>query len=101
MLAEGTLGLNHTDTTGTRQTLASYLYTGYKITQKLIPYVRVDNLHYQDGEILFTKDNTTAFILGMRYQINYLMVAKLEYQHTNQEIEGTNDKLTMQFAIGF
>jgi hypothetical protein len=101
LLTESTLGLNHTDTTGTKQTLASYLYTGYKITQKIIPYIRIDDLHYQDGEILFAKDNTTAFILGIRYQINYLAVVKLEYQHTKQEMEGTNDKLTMQFAIGF
>src|SRR5207237_6529762 len=101
LLTESTVGLNHTDTTGTRQTLASYLYSGYKISQKLIPYIRVDDLHYQAGEMLFTKDNTTSFILGVRYQINYMAVVKLEYQHIKQEIEGTNDRLTMQFAIGF
>jgi hypothetical protein len=101
LLAESTMGLNHTDTTGTKQTLASYLYTGYKITQKIIPYIRVDDLHYQDGEILFTKNNTRAFVLGLRYQINYLAVVKLEYQHTKQELEDNDNKVTMQIAIGF
>lgn len=101
LLAESTTGLNRTDTTGTKQTWASYVYSGYKITQKIIPYIRFDDLHYQDGEILFTKDNTTAFIAGMRYQINYLAVVKLEYQHTKQELEGKDDKLTLQIAIGF
>ncbi len=101
LLTESTLALNHTDTTGTKQTLASYLYAGYKITQKIIPYIRVDDLHYQDGEILFTKDNTQDFVLGLRYQVNYLIVAKLEYQHTQFETEGKNDKITMQLAIGF
>jgi hypothetical protein len=101
LLAESTTGLNHTDTTGTKQTWASYIYGGYKITKKITPYIRFDDLHYQDGEILFTKDNTTSFIAGMRYQINYLTVVKLEYQHTKQELEGKDDKLTLQVAIGF
>ncbi len=101
LLTESTLALNHTDTTGTTQTLASYLYAGYKIAQKIVPYIRVDDLHYQNGEILFTKDNTTDFVIGLRYQVNYLIVAKLEYQHTNTEFEGKDDKVTMQIAIGF
>ena len=101
LLAESTTALNHTDTTGTTKTFASYIYSGYKITQKIIPYIRVDDLHYQDGEILFTKDNTTALVVGLRYQINYLAVVKLEYQHTKYELEGKQDKLTLQVAIGF
>jgi len=101
LLTESTLASNNTDTTGTRQTLASYLYTGYKITPKIIPYIRVDNLHYQDGEVYYTKDNTTAFLLGIRYQVNYLAVVKLEYQYTHAELEGADNKITMQVAIGF
>ncbi|MGN6619080.1 MAG: hypothetical protein ACTHJ5_18035 [Ilyomonas sp.] len=101
LLAESTFGTDRTDTTGTRQTIASYIYTGYKIKDKWVPYIRVDNLHYQTGEIYFHKDNTTAFVVGMRYQINYLAVVKLEYQHTKSEIEGLDDKVTAQFAIGF
>jgi hypothetical protein len=101
VLAETTVALNHTDTTGTTQTFAPYVYAGYKITPKIIPYIRVDDLHYQDGEILYTKDNTTAFVLGLRYQINYLAVLKLEYQHTDAALEGKDDRLTFQVAIGF
>ena len=101
LLTEGTLGINKTDTTGSRNTIASYIYTGYKISEKLIPYVRLDNINYQDGEMYYHKDNTTAFLAGMRYQINYLAVIKLEYQHQHLQTEGNIDKLTMQFAIGF
>jgi hypothetical protein len=101
LLAEGTLGLDQTDTTGTKQTLASYVYAGFKISEKVIPYVRYDNLHYQVGEIYFTKDNTQSIIGGIRFQINYLAVVKLEYQHLHGEIEGNVDKWTAQFAVGF
>ena len=101
LLTEGTLGINKTDTTGSKNTIASYIYTGYKINEKLIPYVRLDNINYQEGEIYYHKDNTTAFVAGIRYQINYLAVIKLEYQHQHLQTEGNIDKLTMQFAIGF
>jgi hypothetical protein len=101
LLAESTFGTNHTDTTGTRQTIASYFYAGYKIKEKLIPYIRLDNLHFQEGEIFFHKDNTTSLVAGIRYDINYLTVVKLEYQHQHLELEGNVNKITAQIAIGF
>jgi len=101
LLTEATLALNHTDTTGTKTTIASYLYTGFKATEKFIPYIRVDYLHYQDGEIYYHKDNTTSFVGGARYQINYLAVVKLEYQYLHSEMNGNSNRVTAQFAIGF
>jgi len=101
LLAESTIALNKTDTTGSKQTIASYIYGGYRITEKIIPYFRIDDLHYQDGEIYYIKDNTTSIVGGIRFQINYLAAIKLEYQHSDAEIEGKIDKFTVQFAIGF
>jgi hypothetical protein len=101
LLAEGTLGTNHTDSTGTRQTLASYLYTGYKIKEKWVPYVRLDQLHFQEGELFFHKNNTTSFVGGVRYNISYLAVVKAEYQHQHSEHGGNINRFTAQVAIGF
>lgn len=101
LLAESTMGLNHTDTTGTSRSFASYVYTGYHITEKLIPYVRLDNLAFQHNEVYFKDDNTTAFLAGIRYQINFLTVVKLEYMHQHSALEGNINKVTTQFAIGF
>ncbi|MES1214854.1 MAG: hypothetical protein ABUT20_04990 [Bacteroidota bacterium] len=101
VLTEGTLGINKTDTTGSRQTLASYIYAGYRVSKKITPYVRLDNLKYQEGEIYYHKDNITSFVAGIRYSINYLAVVKLEYMHQNTEMEGKIDRVTAQFAIGF
>ena len=100
-LAEGTAGLNHTDSTGSKSTIAAYLYAGYKFTNKLIPYVRVDELQYQQGELYYDVNNTTALTAGLRYEINYLAVVKLEYQHQNSQLHNSTNKLTVQFAIGF
>ena len=101
LLAESTLGINKTDTTGSKNTFASYVYSGYRVSEKLVPYLRLDNLTYQDGEIFFNKNNTTSIVAGVRYQINYLAVVKLEYQHVDADLGGNIDKITAQFAIGF
>jgi hypothetical protein len=101
VLTEGTLGTNHTDTTGTRQTLASYIYAGYKIKEDWVPYVRLDQLHFQEGELFYHKNNTTSFVGGLRYNINYLAVVKVEYQHQHSEHGGNLNKFTAQVAIGF
>lgn len=101
LLAESTVGRNHTDTTGLKNTVASYLYTGYKLNEKLVPYVRFDDLQYENGEIYYNKNNTTSVVAGIRYQLNYLAVIKLEYQHIHSATEGKGDKVTAQFAIGF
>lgn len=101
VLAESTLGLNHTDTTGTKSTMASYVYGGYRITDKWTPYFRFDHLHYQPGELVFMKNNTTAFLIGARYQVNYLAVVKLEYQFEHTEMTGDKNRIMAQFAIGF
>ena len=101
ILAESTAGLNHTDTTGSKTTFASYIYAGYKVTDKIIPYLRFDNIHYQVGEIYYDKDNTTSLVAGIRYEINYLAVVKLEYQYQHSQLSNNTNKVTAQFAIGF
>jgi len=101
VLAESTLANNHTDTTGTKQTFGGYIYAGYRIKEKLVPYVRFDRLHFQDGEILFDKNNTTSIVGGIRYNINYLTAVKLEYQYERTELVKNINKLTFQIAVGF
>ena len=101
LLAEGTYATNKTDTTGFKNTLAPYIYTGYRITEKIVPYIRLDYLQYQTGEILFNKDNTTSFVGGIRYEFNYLAVVKLEYEYLHTENMGNANRISAQFAIGF
>ena len=101
LLAEGTLGINNTDTTGSQQTIASYIYGGFKIKEKLVPYVRLDQLHFQEGEVFFHNDNTTSIVGGIRYNINFLTAVKVEYQHQHSTQGGNANKFTAQLAIGF
>ncbi len=100
-LSEFTAALNHTDSTGNKQTLAGYAYAGYRIKEKFVPYVRYDNIKYERGELFYMKNDVQSFVAGMRYEINYLAVVKLEYQHLQYEFGADVDKITVQFAIGF
>ncbi|HEV8082150.1 MAG TPA: hypothetical protein VGP55_03060 [Chitinophagaceae bacterium] len=101
ILAEGTLAVNRTDTTCYKKTLGYYLYAGYKVTDKITPYFRIDDVHFQNGEIFYIKDNKSSFITGINYQINYLANLKLEYQYLHSEITGDRNKISAQIAIGF
>jgi hypothetical protein len=101
LLTEGTLAMDKTDSTGSQQNWASYLYAGYRVTDKFVPYFRLDNLQYASGEVYYTKNNTQSIILGMRYYVDPLLVLKLEYQHLNTDFQGKTYAVTFQVAVGF
>ena len=101
VLAEGTFTNSKATVLGNANAFVSYLYAGVKVDEKWIPYVRIDNLSYEDDEFYFDNDNTTSIVAGIRYEVSYLAVVKLEYQHSDQEILGSTNKLTAQIAIGF
>ena len=101
VLAEATMGTNKTDTTGSKQTIASYIYAGFKINEKVTPYIRFDQLDFEKGEIFYKKNNISSILAGIRFNINYLTVIKVEYQHQNPEFGGNMNKFTAQLAIGF
>jgi hypothetical protein len=100
-LCEGTYAINNSDSTGTANTIAAYGYAGYRLFAKWVPYIRVDILDFDKNEIYFHNDNTTAFVGGIRFEINYLAVVKLEFQRTNFEMTEDTNTITAQFAIGF
>lgn len=101
VLAESTFGTNKTDTTGSRHTTAAYIYAGIKIKEKIVPYIRYDNLHFQQGEIFYDNNNTNAIVVGIRYNINYVTAVKMEYQNQHGARDGDSNRFTMQVAIGF
>lgn len=100
-LCEGTYAMNKSDSTGSASDLALYSYAGYRMFNRLVPYVRFDYLNYEANEIYYYNDNTKAFVGGIRYEINYLAVIKIEYQYTKYEKMAHSNTVSAQFAIGF
>ena len=102
VLAEATLTANKAESTGTVNAFATYIYTGWKINDKFVPYLRYDLLNYSDKEIFYQNNNDRSSILvGFRYEISYLIVAKIEFQHFDSDNAGSRDLLNAQIAIGF
>lgn len=101
LLAEATLATNEAESTGLVKSFTSYAYAGVKIGPKWIPYLRLDYLKYDDKEIYYKKDDINSIILGLRYEVTYLVVLKMEYQHQDSELNGRTDILNTQIAIGF
>lgn len=101
LLCEGTLAVNRTDSTCYKKTTGAYLYAGYKVTDKITPYFRIDDVHFQKGEIFYIKENRSSFLAGVNYQISYIANLKLEYQYLHSEITGNKNKISAQIAVGF
>lgn len=101
LLTETIFAVNHSDSIGNPLSVVSYFYAGIRLKNKIVPYFRVDYLHFQPEEPFYKNENTTAALVGIRYEINYLAVVKLEYQHEHLEISGNENRIVAQFAIGF
>jgi hypothetical protein len=101
LLAESSMVTNRTDSLGVQYALASYVYAGLRVTDKLIPYIRLDDIRYRNKEVYFMDHKMQSFIGGIRYELSYLAVLKLEYQHINNHAATASDKVTFQIAVGF
>ena len=101
LLTEVTYAANTAESIGTVNSVASYLYAGYRIKEKIVPYFRIDSLNFEDEEFYYTNNDITTFVTGVRYEINYLAVLKLEYQHESISLIDTINRVKLQIAIGF
>lgn len=102
LLVESSMVNNHSDSLGVQRAVATYAYAGLRLTEKLIPYIRVDDIRFtRNREVYFMSNNTQSFVGGLRYELSYLAVLKLEYQHANSPLYTTPDKVTFQVAVGF
>ena len=101
LLAENILGVNHNDSIGNPLSVVTYVYAGIRLKEKLVPYFRVDKLHFQPEDPFFTHEEVTSVVAGVRYEINFLAVVKLEYQYEDRKDLGNESRVVAQFAIGF
>jgi hypothetical protein len=104
-LGESTMAINKNDSTGSPVSYASYAYAGYRY-KKFVPYVKAEYLDLNSKEVYFANHSQSNFLLGIRYEVNFLTVLKLEYAKTETHAKGAKtmtkwDSINFQFAIGF
>ncbi len=79
-----------------------FIYFGYKIKKiNLTPYMYYDRLILANNDQLFFPNSTTSYVLGLRYAIQPLCVLKLEYKYSETKILNYQNRIELQFAIGF
>ncbi len=89
------------------QTYGAYVYAGTRVLPKLVLYGRYDIVQHQHvhQESYFSTDDLQSFVGGLRYEFNYLAVAKLEFQHDRREtmfnVKRQTNAVTAQIALGF
>lgn len=101
VLTEATFAVNKAESTGSLNSMTSYFYAGYRFKDKIVPYFRVDCLDFEDEELYYVNSDVTSVVAGVRYEINYLAVVKLEYQHESISLSDNINTLKLQIAIGF
>jgi hypothetical protein len=101
LLAESSMAINKSDSLGAQKAIASYAYAGLRVTEKIIPYIRIDDIRYNNNEVYYMSNNTRSFIGGVRYELSYLAVFKLEYQHIKSHMASNLDNIVFQVAVGF
>jgi hypothetical protein len=107
VLSESSFNRTRTDSLGNANNYASFLYAGYILKEKHIPYIAADYL-YVDKRDLYTYElELLKFCLGYKYEFNHLINIKtqLEYMHQlhgHNEHENHNDfGFRVQVAYGF
>jgi hypothetical protein len=102
LLAESSMAMNRSDSLGKQNVVATYAYAGLRVTDKIIPYVRFDDIRYHKQEVYFHNHQVQSFVGGLRYELSYLAVFKLEYQRTNHHHQPAyGDRVIFQVAVGF
>ena len=107
LLAESSVAINQNDSTGSTVSPTAYVYAGYRTKFKLVPYMRVDLLNFSSQAVIFPNKQYQGALVGLRYEINYLAVLKLEYNYTESMSMSDHNSMThtnainFQFAIGF
>jgi len=77
-----------------------YVYGGYDIG-KFTPYVRYDHINTSEKDEFFRVDKATSSTFGVRYSFSHLANIKTEWIHSDSEIYGVNNRIQVQFGIGF
>ena len=98
------------DTAGqhNKVTNAFVVYAGYKI-KRFAVYASYESIMYPDGIQYYVPNNTTNFIVGVRYKPSPLSVIKLQYRNYNTKAATTADDFRtgmqnifeLQWAVGF
>lgn len=102
IIAEGSTVFNKGNISGINQANTFYAYLGKPIEKlKLITYVRYDLLLLEEDEVYFSSHDQEQIVIGLRHELNYKAVVKIEYQFYREQHVTDRNMIKVQIAIGF
>ena len=107
LLSESSYNHTRTDSLGSAHNLASFLYAGYIIKEKHVPYFVADYLNVDKKDLYTYELETLKLVLGYKYEFNHLINIKSQIEY-NRQLHGFHDHGThndlmfrVQLAYGF
>ncbi|MCB9251999.1 MAG: hypothetical protein H6605_06000 [Flavobacteriales bacterium] len=100
-LAEAHLVTNDNDSVGMTSNQSFYAYAGYRIKDKIVPYLKYDMVTIDKKELFFKQSIKKIASIGVRYEFSYLAVAKLEYNLITDAKDKSKNGVYFQMALGF
>jgi len=105
-LYEGALNRTQTDSLGLSENNAQFVYSGWRIKEKYVPFVVMDFIDISDRDLHNFPLRSMKFVLGFRYEITPLMNLKvqaeqLSQKHDEHDHSHASYNLRIQFAYGF
>jgi hypothetical protein len=87
--------------TDTKTANAWFVYLGFPVNKKFVPYVLYNKVAFEVGEHYFFKNDIDEITVGARYSFSPRAIWKLEYTGSKSEVSNKSSLFQTQFAIGF
>jgi hypothetical protein len=110
-LNESNLNKTSTDSLGIAINISSYTYLGYKINEKITPFVTYDFIDVSNKDLHIGHFSKNKIILGLRYEFNHLLnikthVARISPNHALISSHSHNNgpdsyEFKIQLSYGF
>jgi hypothetical protein len=107
LLSESSFNATRTDSLGQANNYSSFLYAGFRIKERHVPYIILDYLKVDKDDLHVYEFETAKVGVGYKHEFNHLICLKtqLEYQmyHHNSDEHHVHNKLgvRLQLAYGF
>jgi hypothetical protein len=110
LIAEYYKSTNKYANQGSKTSPSAFLYAGYKVSDKVVPYIFIEHLSFDESDPFYDRENiytgqffvnSQEYNLGVRYRANPNVVVKFEASALKQKLYGWTYGPKLQVAFGF
>lgn len=102
VLSENSYNTSHTDSLGIANNYSAYLYVGYQIKEKFVPYLLFDYMDMSENELRTAPINVIKSGLGFRWELNptcYLKLQAERYESGDDHLFHNHNELKYELKL--